>query len=89
MISIRFGSKLVLGVSILIASVLTFLTPWLARIHYIPLIICRFVIGLCHVTIIKIKFCLFKIKKIYHRELFGHHPVDCGLIGLHKLKEVP
>jgi MFS family permease len=49
-LSIKFGSKIVLLFSILIASIFTILTPLAARQGYTVLIITRFIIGLAHVT---------------------------------------
>ncbi len=47
-LAIRFGPKIVLVISILISSIFTLLTPLAARISYVALFICRFLIGLAH-----------------------------------------
>jgi MFS family permease len=47
-LSLKFGSKIVLAVAILVSSVLTLLLPFAARIHVGMLIACRFLIGLAH-----------------------------------------
>jgi MFS family permease len=46
--SMRFGPKLVLGISVLISSIFTLLLPFAARFHYIALSIFRFIIGAAH-----------------------------------------
>lgn len=51
-LSLKFGSKIVLALAILIASILTIILPFAARIHYTLLILSRFLIGAAHVTII-------------------------------------
>ena len=48
-LSIKYGSKIVIGVAILTGSILTMLIPLLSEISYVALIICRFLIGLAHV----------------------------------------
>jgi MFS family permease len=47
-LAIRFGPKIVLVISIFISSIFTLLTPLAARLGYIALFICRFLIGLAH-----------------------------------------
>lgn len=47
-LSVRFGSIRVCNCVIFIGSVLTILTPFAARINYITLIVCRFVLGFAH-----------------------------------------
>ena len=47
-LAIRFGPKIVLVISIFISSIFTLLTPVAARLGYIALFICRFLIGLAH-----------------------------------------
>jgi ACS family sodium-dependent inorganic phosphate cotransporter-like MFS transporter 5 len=47
-LAIRFGSKIVLEISILLGSVFTLLTPVAARLHWTCLIACRFLIGIAH-----------------------------------------
>ena len=47
-LSLKFGGVKVLGISMLIASILTVITPFLARWHYLALAVLRFVIGLAH-----------------------------------------
>ena len=47
-LSLKFGGVKVLGISMLIASILTIVTPFFARWHYIALAVCRFFIGLAH-----------------------------------------
>ena len=47
-LSLKFGSKIVLAVAILVGSVLTLLLPFAARIHVGMLIAGRFLIGLAH-----------------------------------------
>jgi len=48
-LSIKFGSKIILLLSILIASIFTILTPFAARQGYVLLILTRFIVGLAHV----------------------------------------
>ena len=45
-LSLKFGPKIVLGITILAASILTVLTPVAAQISFILLVFLRFVIGL-------------------------------------------
>ena len=47
-LSLKFGSKIVLAVALLIASLMTILLPFAARINVVLLIVCRFIIGLAH-----------------------------------------
>ncbi|CAF0884868.1 unnamed protein product [Brachionus calyciflorus] len=47
-LSTKYGGKNVLGLSMLIASIFTIVTPFTARWGYIPLSVCRFIIGLAH-----------------------------------------
>ena len=54
--SARFGSKIVLGVAILMGSILTLVTPVLSKWNYNALIVCRVLIGLAHV--------IFQLKKM-------------------------
>lgn len=49
-LSLKFGSKIVLGISLLVSSLLTIVLPFAARIHYTLLIVCRFLIGAAHVN---------------------------------------
>ncbi len=49
--SLKFGPKIVIGLAILIGSLLTVVLPFLARLSYIGLIVCRFLIGCAHVSI--------------------------------------
>ena len=48
-LSAKYGGKNVLGISNIIASIFTIVTPFCARWNYIALIFCRFLIGLAHV----------------------------------------
>jgi MFS family permease len=48
-LSLKFGPKIVLGITILIASILTVLTPVAAQLSFVLLIFLRFVIGLAQV----------------------------------------
>ena len=50
-LSAKFGGKRVLGISMLIASLLTIVDPFAARLHYAALFICRFLIGFAHVNV--------------------------------------
>lgn len=47
-LSVRFGSIKVCNTVIFIGSILTILTPYAARIDYLLLILCRFVLGFAH-----------------------------------------
>jgi len=47
-LSFKFGSKIVLAVSIFVSSLLTLGLPFVARINVILLIACRFFIGFAH-----------------------------------------
>jgi ACS family sodium-dependent inorganic phosphate cotransporter-like MFS transporter 5 len=51
-LSLKFGPKIIIALAILISSVLTILTPFVAQIHVAFLILCRFLIGLVHVYIL-------------------------------------
>jgi MFS transporter, ACS family, solute carrier family 17 (sodium-dependent inorganic phosphate cotransporter), member 5 len=51
-LSLKFGPKIIIALAILISSVLTILTPFVAQIHVALLILCRFLIGLVHVYIL-------------------------------------
>ena len=46
----RFGGKNVLAFSMLVASLMTIVTPFAARWHYAALFVNRFLIGLAHVN---------------------------------------
>ena len=48
--SSKYGAKNVIVVSNIIASVLTITAPFFARWNYIALSVCRFFIGLAHVS---------------------------------------
>jgi MFS family permease len=48
-LSLKFGPKIVLGLSTLLASTLTFLLPFTARLSPYALIVCRFLIGALNV----------------------------------------
>ncbi len=49
-LSVKYGGKNVLGVSFLIASILTIVTPFTSRWGYVALAFCRFLIGIAHVN---------------------------------------
>ena len=51
MLSERFGAKLVVTLGMVPVAVLTLLTPILARVHYIALIVLRVLIGLGQVSL--------------------------------------
>lgn len=48
-LSIKFGGKIVLGISMLLGSLLTILAAPSAKLGFGVLILCRFITGLAHV----------------------------------------
>lgn len=47
-LSLRFGAKIVLALSMLIGSLFTVLIPVSARFHWIALVVCRLIVGAAH-----------------------------------------
>lgn len=48
-LSLRFGSRIVIDIAILIGSIFTLLIPVLSRLHWGALFACRLIVGAAHV----------------------------------------